>query len=102
MAFATLDGDIDLRLLTRCMAPEAALKEPDQPWHWDQVSQKIFGRKLPSWNLYKKNIKKVSSEFYMLSLNDFLSTPDDISLRKLEFNKFRKRILVFLGGKIFL
>ena len=29
VAYATLD-DIDLRLLTRCMAPEQALKEPGE------------------------------------------------------------------------
>jgi len=49
VAFATLDGDIDLRLLTRCMAPEAALKEPDQPWHWDQVFAQVSGELRREW-----------------------------------------------------
>jgi len=33
VAYATLD-DIDLRILTRCMAPEAALKEPGFQEHF--------------------------------------------------------------------
>jgi len=33
-AFATLE-EIDLRLLTRCLAPEASLKEADEVWTWD-------------------------------------------------------------------
>ena len=35
----------------------------------------------------------------MLSSNDFLSTSDEILLRKIEFNKFRKRILSRFFGK---
>ena len=49
VAFATLDGDIDLRLLTRSMAPESALKEPDDPWHWDQVFAQVSGELRREW-----------------------------------------------------
>lgn len=48
VAFATLD-DIDLRLLTRCLAPEAALKEPDETWHWDQVFAGVAGELRKEW-----------------------------------------------------
>merc|ERR1719384_2032985 len=40
VAFATLD-DIDLRLLTLRMVPESALKEPDEPWHWDVIFAEV-------------------------------------------------------------
>lgn len=49
VAFATLD-DIDLRVLTRCLAPEQALKEPDETWTWDvlffQVSDELHRESL--------------------------------------------------------
>lgn len=35
-AFNTLDG-IDLRLLTKCLAPENDIKEEDLPWTWDII-----------------------------------------------------------------
>lgn len=45
-AFNTLDG-IDLRLLTRCLAPENEIKEADEPWTWDiiftDVSSELTG-----------------------------------------------------------
>ena len=40
VAFATLD-DIDLKLLTKRMAPESALKEPDNPWNWDVIFAEV-------------------------------------------------------------
>uniref|UniRef100_A0A0K2TK59 Intraflagellar transport 43 homolog (Chlamydomonas) [Bos taurus] n=1 Tax=Lepeophtheirus salmonis TaxID=72036 RepID=A0A0K2TK59_LEPSM len=41
-AFATLD-EIDLRALTRSMAPESALKESDEEWTWDTLFANVGG-----------------------------------------------------------
>ena len=49
VAFATLD-DIDLKLLTKRMAPEAALKEPDEAWHWDVVFAEVSGELQKEWS----------------------------------------------------
>ena len=48
VAFATLD-DIDLRLLTKCLVPEAQLKEPDEVWTWDEVFAKVSGDLQKEW-----------------------------------------------------
>ena len=48
VAFATME-DIDLRLLTRCLAPESSLKEPDVTWHWDQVFAQVSGELRREW-----------------------------------------------------
>lgn len=48
VAFATLD-DIDLKLLTRCLAPESSLKEPDELWKWDVVFAEISGDLQREW-----------------------------------------------------
>ena len=47
-AFATLE-EIDLRNLTRCMAPEAALKEPDEPWTWDMLFTDVSSELQSEW-----------------------------------------------------
>ena len=49
VAFATLD-DIDLKLLTKRMVPEAALKEPDEAWHWDVVFAEVSGELQKEWS----------------------------------------------------
>merc|ERR1719384_2748525 len=48
VAFATLD-DIDLRLLTKCLAPESALKEPDENWNWDVIFAQVSGKLHKEW-----------------------------------------------------
>merc|ERR1719219_375989 len=48
VAFATLD-DIDLRLLTKCLAPESALKEPDENWNWDVIFAQVSGELHKEW-----------------------------------------------------
>ena len=48
VAFATLD-DIDLRLLTLRMVPESALKEPDEPWHWDVIFAEVSSELQKEW-----------------------------------------------------
>ncbi|XP_023333271.1 intraflagellar transport protein 43 homolog [Eurytemora carolleeae] len=47
-AFATLD-DIDLRILTRCMAPEHAVKEVDETWSWDILFTDVSSDMLTEW-----------------------------------------------------
>ena len=48
VAFATLD-DIDLKLLTKRMAPESALKEADEAWNWDVVFAEVSGDLQKEW-----------------------------------------------------
>ena len=49
VAFATLD-DVDLKLLTRRMAPENALKEHDEPWPWDVIFAEVKGELQKEWS----------------------------------------------------
>lgn len=39
-AFAALDG-VDLTILTRCLAAEADLHEPDEVWTWDGLFAEV-------------------------------------------------------------
>lgn len=48
-AFATLE-EIDLRLLTRSMAPEAALKEADEVWTWDLLFTDVSSELQTEWS----------------------------------------------------
>lgn len=41
-AFASLDG-VDLSILTRCLAAEAELHEPDEVWTWDGLFTELAG-----------------------------------------------------------
>ena len=47
-AFATLE-EIDLRLLTRCLAPEASLKEPDEVWTWEMLFTDVSSELQSEW-----------------------------------------------------
>lgn len=47
-AFATLE-EIDLRLLTRNMVPEASLKEPDETWTWDKLFADVSSQLQSEW-----------------------------------------------------
>ena len=49
VAFATLD-DVDLKLLTRRMVPENALKEQDEPWPWDVIFAEVKGELQKEWS----------------------------------------------------
>ena len=48
VAFATLD-DVDLKLLTKRMVPEAALKETDETWNWDVIFAEVSGELQREW-----------------------------------------------------
>ena len=37
------------RLLTKCLAPESALKEPDENWNWDVVFAQVSGELHKEW-----------------------------------------------------
>jgi intraflagellar transport protein 43 len=47
-AFATLE-EIDLRLLTRCLAPETELKEADEEWTWDMLFTDVSSELQAEW-----------------------------------------------------
>lgn len=38
---ATLDGDIDLKLLTKVLTPEADMIEDDELWEWDRLFTQV-------------------------------------------------------------
>ncbi|KAK7076984.1 Intraflagellar transport protein 43 [Halocaridina rubra] len=48
-AFSTLD-DIDLRLLTNCLANEADIREPDIEWKWDTIFTEISSELRNEWD----------------------------------------------------
>ena len=37
------------RLLTKCLAPESALKEPDENWNWDVIFAQVSGELHKEW-----------------------------------------------------
>ena len=47
-AFATLE-EIDLRLLTRHMVPEASLKEQDETWSWEKLFADVSSQMQSEW-----------------------------------------------------
>ena len=47
-AFTTLE-EIDLRLLTRRLAPESSLKEPDLAWTWDKLYTDVSSEMQAEW-----------------------------------------------------
>ncbi|XP_045107270.1 LOW QUALITY PROTEIN: intraflagellar transport protein 43 homolog A-like [Portunus trituberculatus] len=48
-AFSTLD-DIDLRLLTSCLAPESEVREPDVQWRWDALFTEVSSVLRTEWD----------------------------------------------------
>ncbi|XP_010732156.1 intraflagellar transport protein 43 homolog isoform X3 [Larimichthys crocea] len=49
-AFQTLDGEIDLRLLTKVLAPEQEVKEDDVSWDWDHLFTEVSSELLMEWD----------------------------------------------------
>ena len=47
-AFATLE-EVDLRLLTRQLVPESAVKEPDETWSWDKLFAEVSSHMQSDW-----------------------------------------------------
>ncbi|KAM3918107.1 intraflagellar transport protein 43 homolog isoform 2-T2 [Leptodactylus fuscus] len=52
-AFQTLDGDIDLKLLTKVLSPEVDVREDDVRWDWDLLYTEVSSELLTEWDLGK-------------------------------------------------
>ncbi|XP_076979247.1 intraflagellar transport protein 43 homolog isoform X4 [Tamandua tetradactyla] len=50
-AFQTLDGEIDLKLLTKVLAPEHEVREDDVSWDWDHLYTEVSSELLTEWEL---------------------------------------------------
>ncbi|KAM9354802.1 LOW QUALITY PROTEIN: intraflagellar transport protein 43 homolog A-like [Pholidichthys leucotaenia] len=48
-AFQTLDGEIDLKLLTKVLAPEQEVKEEDVRWDWDHLFTDVSSELMNEW-----------------------------------------------------
>nr|XP_031309957.1 intraflagellar transport protein 43 homolog isoform X2 [Camelus dromedarius] len=49
-AFQTLDGEIDLKLLTKVLAPEHEVREDDVGWDWDRLYTEVSSELLTEWD----------------------------------------------------
>ncbi|XP_037097677.1 intraflagellar transport protein 43 homolog isoform X2 [Syngnathus acus] len=49
-AFQTLDGEIDLKLLTKILSPEQEVKEEDVLWDWDHLFTEVSSELLMEWD----------------------------------------------------
>uniref|UniRef100_G3NXE4 Intraflagellar transport 43 n=1 Tax=Gasterosteus aculeatus aculeatus TaxID=481459 RepID=G3NXE4_GASAC len=49
-AFQTLDGEIDLKLLTKVLAPEQEVKEEDVSWDWDHLFTEVSSELMMEWD----------------------------------------------------
>ncbi|NXX21722.1 IFT43 protein, partial [Podargus strigoides] len=50
-AFQTLDGEVDLKLLTKVLAPEHELQEDDVSWDWDHLFTEVSSELVTEWDL---------------------------------------------------
>uniref|UniRef100_A0A8D1JH11 Intraflagellar transport 43 n=1 Tax=Sus scrofa TaxID=9823 RepID=A0A8D1JH11_PIG len=50
-AFQTLDGEIDLKLLTKVLAPEHEVREDDVSWDRDRLYSEVSSELLSEWDL---------------------------------------------------
>ncbi|XP_068398275.1 intraflagellar transport protein 43 homolog isoform X1 [Eschrichtius robustus] len=51
-AFQTLDGEIDLKLLTKVLAPEHEVREQDDvSWDWDRLYTEVSSELLSEWDV---------------------------------------------------
>ncbi|XP_030644311.1 intraflagellar transport protein 43 homolog [Chanos chanos] len=48
-AFQTLDGEIDLKLLTKVLAPEQEVREEDVGWDWDRLFTEVSSELQMEW-----------------------------------------------------
>uniref|UniRef100_A0A1A7XMY3 Intraflagellar transport 43 homolog n=2 Tax=Iconisemion striatum TaxID=60296 RepID=A0A1A7XMY3_9TELE len=49
-AFQTLDGEIDLKLLTKVLAPEQEVSEDDASWDWDHLFTEVSSELQMEWD----------------------------------------------------
>lgn len=45
------DGEIDLKLLTKVLAPEHEVREDDISWDWDRLYTEVSSELLTEWDL---------------------------------------------------
>uniref|UniRef100_A0A674JQD0 Intraflagellar transport 43 n=1 Tax=Terrapene triunguis TaxID=2587831 RepID=A0A674JQD0_9SAUR len=50
-AFQTLDGEIDLKLLTKVLAPEQEVREEDVFWDWDHLYMEVSSELVTEWDV---------------------------------------------------
>ncbi|XP_072194404.1 intraflagellar transport protein 43 homolog isoform X1 [Excalfactoria chinensis] len=50
-AFQTLDGEVDLKLLTKVLAPEHELREDDVCWDWDHLFTEVSSELITEWDV---------------------------------------------------
>lgn len=48
-AFLTLDGEVDLKLLTKSLSTDVDLIEEDKPWEWDRLFTEVTSELLTQW-----------------------------------------------------
>ncbi|KAF7251562.1 hypothetical protein EYD10_02766 [Varanus komodoensis] len=49
-AFQTLDGEIDLKLLSKVLAPEQEVQEDDVSWDWNHLYIEVASELLSEWD----------------------------------------------------
>uniref|UniRef100_A0A670Y5B2 Intraflagellar transport 43 n=1 Tax=Pseudonaja textilis TaxID=8673 RepID=A0A670Y5B2_PSETE len=49
-AFQTLDGEIDLKLLSKVLAPEQEVREDDAIWDWNHLYTEVASELLSEWD----------------------------------------------------
>ncbi|XP_042293624.1 intraflagellar transport protein 43 homolog isoform X2 [Sceloporus undulatus] len=49
-AFQTLDGEIDLKLLSKVLAPEQEVREDDVSWDWNHLYTEVASELLSEWD----------------------------------------------------
>uniref|UniRef100_A0A2D4FVA2 Intraflagellar transport protein 43 homolog n=1 Tax=Micrurus corallinus TaxID=54390 RepID=A0A2D4FVA2_MICCO len=49
-AFQTLDGEIDLKLLSKVLAPEQEVREDDVIWDWNHLYTEVASELLSEWD----------------------------------------------------
>ncbi|XP_066550451.1 intraflagellar transport protein 43 homolog isoform X5 [Amia ocellicauda] len=49
-AFQTLDGEINLKLLTKVLAPEQEVREEDVGWDWDHLFTEVSSELMTEWD----------------------------------------------------
>jgi len=47
--FLTLDNEIDLKLLGKCLSSEVDVYEQDKPWDWDRLFTEVTSEMLTEW-----------------------------------------------------
>ncbi|XP_043929803.1 intraflagellar transport protein 43 homolog [Protopterus annectens] len=50
-AFQTLDGEIDLKLLTKVLSPEQEVREEDVSWDWNHLFTDVSSELLTEWDI---------------------------------------------------